>query len=126
MKDPGIAAARSRFDELFDEAVPEILGGTHAIDVPPRPRGGRWPVSVTLMPSQVEGQRLTDLMIQLLPFAGPNHFLTGHPGAQHVTVRALEDRRDDIPEDDPAIVATCAPSQEQRVEAARCVSTWSV
>lgn len=95
MNDSGIVAARPRFDALFDEAVPRVLGATHVIDVPPRPGGGRWPVSVALMPNEVEGRRFTELMTQLLPFSGPGHFLTGHPAALHVTVRALEDRRND-------------------------------
>lgn len=103
MNDSGIVAARPRFDALFDEAVPRVLGATHVIDVPPRPGGGRWPVSVALMPNEVEGRRFTELMTQLLPFSGPGHFLTGHPAALHVTVRALEDRRNDIQPDDPAV-----------------------
>lgn len=93
---------RSRFDELFDGAVPHILGQTHTRDVVPR-TGGRWPISAALLLSPTQALPLTSVVEQMLPLVGPHHFLTGRPAALHVTVRALEHRRENIPLDDPVV-----------------------
>jgi len=93
---------RSRFDELFDAAVPHILGQTHTRDVVPR-TGGRWPISAALLLSPTQALPLTSVVEQMLPLVGPHHFLTGRPAALHVTVRALEHRRENIPLDDPVV-----------------------
>ena len=91
----------SRFDELFDEAVPRVLEQRHVRDVVPR-AGGRWPLSAALLPDPSQGRRLTEVMERLLPMAGPHHFCTGSAAALHLTVRALEHRRDGIGPDDLA------------------------
>lgn len=93
---------RSRFDELFDEAVPCVLGRTHICDAVPR-AGGRWPISAALLLPPTQALPLTSIVEQMLPLVGPDHFLTGRPAALHVTVRALEHRRENIPADDPAV-----------------------
>lgn len=93
---------RSRFEELFKEAVPSILGRAHVCDVVPQ-AGGRWPLSAALLPGPGQGQQLTRVMEQLLPSVGPDHFLTGSRAALHLTVRALEHRREHVPPDDPAV-----------------------
>lgn len=93
---------RSRFDKLFDEAVPHVLGRTHICDVVPR-TGGRWPISAALLLPPTQALPLTSIVEQMLPLVGPHHFLTGRPAALHVTVRALEHRRENVPPDDPAV-----------------------
>jgi len=92
---------KSRFDELFDDAVPSILAGTHLCDEVPQEGGDRWPLTAALLPNRT--QHTTRVLEQLLPFAGPHHFLTGSPAAIHLTVRALEHRREHVPPDDPAV-----------------------
>lgn len=97
---PAIRSAR--FDELFDEAEPAILGGRHVCDVVPG-EGGRWPISAVLLPSPPQGAPLSQVTQQLLPLVGPDHLLSGHPLALHVTVRALEFRREHVGLDDPTV-----------------------
>ena len=76
MAPTGRAGPRSRFDELFDEAVPPVLGRTHVRDVVPQP-GGRWPLTVALLPDQAQARALTALLDQILPLVGTDHFLAG-------------------------------------------------
>lgn len=92
----------TRFAELFEESAPSILGGTQLRDVVPQ-AGGRWPLTVVLLPGPEQGRRLTQTTRQLRPLVGPDHFLTGSPAAQHLTVRALEHRREHVPPDDPVL-----------------------
>ncbi len=81
------------FDDLFGQAVPALLGGSHRRDEPPVD-GGRWPVSVVALPDRRTRDLLADVMDEALVHAGPGHFETGRVDASHVTVRALEPYRD--------------------------------
>lgn len=75
MNEEGIATAPAGFAELFAEAVPWVLGNTRVIDLPHRGAAMVAGERALLLDSE-EGQRLTDLVTQLLPFAGPNDFRT--------------------------------------------------
>lgn len=55
--------------------------------------GGRWPVSVVLVPPRGVASRLDELMRGLLGCVGEGHLLTGRDDAVHITVRALETHR---------------------------------
>jgi hypothetical protein len=92
----------SRYDELFAEAVPLIMGQRHRREVPPV-EGGRWPVSVLSAPDPVLTGSLDSITETLIELAGPGHFQTGRAGSGHFTVRALELYREVVPDDDPAL-----------------------
>jgi hypothetical protein len=93
-----------KFDQLFAIAAPQISAGTHHREEIPRD-GGRWPVSVILRPSPESGlaHALDALTAEAAELAGPGHWQTGQLGSAHLTVRALEPRRELIPPDDPAV-----------------------
>lgn len=101
MADAAQTSHRSRFDQLFREAAPRVLAQRHTCDVVPT-TGGRWPLTAVFLPRRDQGRPLADVVEQLLPLAGPGHFCSGSPDALHVTVRALEHRREAIPRGDPA------------------------
>ena len=105
-----------RFDELFEEAVPRLLAGTHQRDVPPV-EGGRWPVSVVLLPDDGLAGRLHALTLEAAAVAGPGHWHTGAADASHFTVRALEGYRSGVGCDDP-LVQRCSRAMQRA--AARC------
>ena len=90
------------FDRLFAEAAPLIRQGLHQRDSPPV-EGGRWPVGVVLRPDQASAERLEQLMTEVDALAGPGHFRTGIAGSVHFTVRALEEYREVVREDDEAV-----------------------
>ncbi|WP_152360216.1 hypothetical protein [Microlunatus speluncae] len=91
-----------RFHELFDETVPLIIEQRHHRERPPV-EGGRWPVSVVIFPDRDLGDRLDTITRELIKLAGPGHFHTGILGSAHLTVRALERFRSEIPEADAAV-----------------------
>jgi hypothetical protein len=94
----------TKFDHLFALAAPRISAGTHQRDEIPRD-GGRWPVSVVLRPAPDAelAHALDALTAEAAELAGPGHWQTGQLGSAHLTVRALEPRREVIPPDDPAV-----------------------
>ncbi len=106
----------SRFDELFAEAAPLIATQEHQRDEVPA-EGGRWPISVVLVPNDDVAARLDALARAALRLAGPGHFATGCRGSAHLTVRSLERYRGNVRHDDAAVVRYRAALQ--RV-AARC------
>lgn len=106
----------TRFDQLFDEAVPRLLAGTHQRDEPPR-EGGRWPVSVVLTPEDSLAGRLHALTLEAAALAGPGHWHTGTTGSAHFTVRALEGYRSAAQADDAAVVRYARAMERA---AARC------
>lgn len=115
---PPLAQSRPvSFDRLFYDAVPNILAGDHQRDTPPVD-GGRWPVSVLLMPSRPVAARLDEITRELTEIAGPRHFLTGTQDYVHFTVRALERYRAAIAPDDP-FVRRCATAMA--AAARRCL-----
>jgi hypothetical protein len=77
------------FEQLFQDAVPALVAGTHRRDAPPVD-GGRWPVSVIARPPAHVRDALEATMLQALPYVGPGHFHTGRRDSVHVTIRALE------------------------------------
>ncbi|MFI5690678.1 hypothetical protein ACIA58_02470 [Kribbella sp. NPDC051586] len=92
-----------KFDQLFTDAARQIAQGTHQRDELPKD-GGRWPVSVVLRPPLDElAHALDALTAEAAALAGPGHWETGQLGSAHLTVRALEPRRDVIPPDDPTL-----------------------
>ncbi|NIK56250.1 hypothetical protein [Kribbella shirazensis] len=112
----------TKFDHLFAAAVPRIANGTHQRDELPR-EGGRWPISVVLRPSpdSTLAHTLDALTQEAAELAGPGHWQTGRLGAAHLTVRALEPRRENIPPDDPAVARYLSALQR-----ATARSTWPV
>jgi hypothetical protein len=112
----------SKFDLLYDDAVPLIATGRHRRDTVPE-EGGRWPVSVVLRPA-ADGdlsRRLDDLTRSAAELAGPGHWHTGRPGSAHLTVRALEWYREIVDPAEPTIhryraamdraAANCGPAR---------------
>ncbi|TCC37218.1 hypothetical protein [Kribbella sindirgiensis] len=94
----------TKFDHLFTTATPRIAAGTHQRDELPR-EGGRWPVSVVLRPaldSRV-AHTLDAVTQEAADLAGPGHWQTGQLGSAHLTVRALEPRREQLAADDPVV-----------------------
>lgn len=91
-------------DGRFGTAPQLIKTQQHRREVPLR-EGGRWPVSVILQPDpeSAVSMALHQLMLEAMEFAGSDHWRTGRPGTAHLTVRALERRRDNVAADDPAI-----------------------
>lgn len=62
-------------------------------------------MSVMLQPDPTSSLsvELERLMAEALKFAGQAHWRTGRPGTAHLTVRALERRRENVAADDPAV-----------------------
>ncbi|MFF0339945.1 hypothetical protein [Kribbella sp. NPDC004875] len=109
-----------RFDHLFATAAPRIATGTHLRDELPR-EGGRWPVSVVLRPSPGTelAHTLDAVTREAAELAGPGHWETGQLGSAHLTVRALEPRREVIPPGDAAIAR-----YQSALDRATARSTW--
>lgn len=102
--DAGATGVSGALDGRFDAARDLIMTQRHRRDERPRP-GGRWPVSVVMLPdpdSRVSAS-LEGLMDQAIGFAGPHHRRTGRSGTAHLTIRALEHRRDGVTPNDPAV-----------------------
>ena len=88
------------FDRLCDRGREMILAGTHYRDTPPV-EGGRWGPVVVFMPDPACVDRLAAITGGLMDVAGPGHWPTGAAHAVHVTVRAIQAYRVDIPPVDP-------------------------
>ncbi len=99
-------SAGVRFDELFESGAAALLSGRHRREPPPA-EGGRWPASIVLRLPEVAVRVLAGWTGELSALAGPGHLLTGSPAAVHVTVRALEPRREAADARDP-FVRRCA------------------
>ncbi|MDG4789349.1 hypothetical protein O7626_26070 [Micromonospora sp. WMMD1102] len=91
------------FDRLFARGSAAVLAGTHYRDSPPVD-GGRWGLSIVLPPDPESTVRLAAVTAEALAVAGPGHWPTGSPAAVHLTVRALEAHRSNVPEGDPLAV----------------------
>ncbi|TCC11016.1 hypothetical protein [Kribbella soli] len=89
---------------MFTTAAPRIAAGTHQRDELPR-EGGRWPLSVVLRPAPESrlSHALDAVTQEAAELAGPGHWQTGQLGSAHLTVRALEPRREHLPADDPVV-----------------------
>jgi hypothetical protein len=94
----------TKFDQLFDAAVPLVSAGRHQRDSPPV-EGGRWPVSVVLRPPADTDliHRLDEITAEAAALAGPDHWQTGQAGSAHLTVRALETYRSEVECTEPVI-----------------------
>jgi hypothetical protein len=86
------------FDRLFDRGRDAVLSGTHYRDSPPV-EGGRWGISVILLPDAECTQRLDAITAEARRVAGGGHWPTGSRPAVHVTVRALEPHRSAVADD---------------------------
>lgn len=80
------------FDRLFARGRDAVLSGTHVRDVPPV-NGGRWGMSVVLVPDAATTEALAGTTAEAITLAGDGHWPTGAPEAVHVTVRAIEPHR---------------------------------
>ncbi|BCJ38495.1 hypothetical protein Athai_59980 [Actinocatenispora thailandica] len=89
------------FDRLFDRGREAVLAGSHYRDTPPVD-GGRWGISVVLLPDSDCAERLDATTAAALSVAG-THWPTGARRSLHVTVRALEAHRSHLPDDDPGV-----------------------
>ena len=100
----GTTIQPTKFDQLFDAAVPLISAGHHQRDSPPA-EGGRWPVSVVLRPpADADLNHLLDeITAEAAALAGPDHWQTGQAGSAHLTVRALETYRSEVECTEPVI-----------------------
>jgi len=107
---------------LFTTAAPQIAQGTHQREELPKD-GGRWPLSVVLRPPQdcALAHALDALTTDAAALAGPGHWETGQLGSAHLTVRALEPRRDVIPPGDPTLTR-----YQSALHRATKASTWPV
>ncbi|GIJ70976.1 hypothetical protein [Virgisporangium ochraceum] len=86
------------FDRLFVRGRDAVLSGAHVRDVPPVD-GGRWGMSVVLVPDRSTRTALAAATADALAVAGDDHWPTGTPHAVHVTVRAIEPYRTTPPGD---------------------------
>lgn len=111
--DAGYVAA---FDRLFLRGREAVLAGTHYRDTRPVD-GGRWGMSVALLPDAVATSTLARLTAEAMAVAGPWHWPTGAPESVHFTVRAMEAYRSDIPTGDP-LAGRCMAALTRA--AARC------
>ena len=92
------------FDGRFDHAPGLIINQQHRREETPH-EGGRWPISIMLTPApdSLVANAVERLMLEAMQYAGPGHWPTGRIGTSHLTVRALEHRRESIPADDPGV-----------------------
>ena len=95
-------ATRARFDELQSGGERAVLDGTHTRETP-LADGGRYGLSIVLLPDRPTADRLGQLTAEALVEAGPGHWPTGSPDTLHVTIRALEAHRSKVPADDPLV-----------------------
>jgi hypothetical protein len=100
----GTTIQPTKFDQLFDAAVPLVSAGRHQRDSPPV-EGGRWPVSVVLRPPADTDliHPLDEITAEAAALAGPDHWQTGQAGSAHLTVRALETYRSAVECTEPVI-----------------------
>lgn len=89
------------FDRLFERGRAAVLAGSHYRDTAPVD-GGRWGISVVLLPDDACAERLDEITAEALAVAG-THWPTGARPSLHITVRALEPHRSTVPDDDPAV-----------------------
>jgi hypothetical protein len=92
----------TRFDDLYELGRTAILSRTHDCDKPPVD-GGRWGIAVILKPTKELTARLGEITNEAMRVAGTHHWPTGSPSAAHITVRALEPHRSNVPDDDPSV-----------------------
>jgi hypothetical protein len=110
---------RAVFDRLFTQGSRAVRGGTHYRDTPPAD-GGRWGMSVVLLPDGPAADRLAAVTDEAMELCGAAHWPTGAPEAVHFTVRALEAHRSVVPPDDP-LAGRCAAVLRRSAAGARAV-----
>jgi hypothetical protein len=93
------AQYRAVFDRLHQRGCAAVLAGTHYRDTPPV-EGGRWGPTVVFGPDRGSVERLAAVTDEAIAVAGPGHWPTGAPHAVHITVRAIQAHRVDIPAGD--------------------------
>ncbi|KNX37273.1 hypothetical protein [Luteipulveratus halotolerans] len=103
----------SPFDALFERSAPLAQAGDHRRDVVPE-ENGRWPISLVVDQPPELTCALRPLTDAARTLVGPGHFVTGHPEAAHITLRALEPRRAATRKED-AFVRRCAAALERAV-----------
>lgn len=107
------------FHRLFEQGRAAVLSGTNHRDTPPVD-GGRWGLSVVLVPDSHAMTRLAAITTEAVSIAGGPHWPTGAPDAVHFTVRAIQVHRSVVPRDDPLEVR-CAAALRRAAAPARPV-----
>ena len=105
------------FERLAAEGAAHTLAGTHTRESPPVEGAPRWPVSCLLLPHADLAGHLDTVTAQAAQLAGGAHWRTGARGFAHVTVRALEHHRAEVPAGDETVARYGAALQRA---AARC------
>ena len=95
-------AYAERFDRLFTQGSAAALAGTHHREIPLFD-GGRYGLSVALLPPADDARRLGELACEATEVAGGGHWMTGSEATVHFTVRCLEPYRDHLPAGDPFV-----------------------
>jgi hypothetical protein len=116
---PGEAGYRGAFDRLFERGRDAVLSGAHYRDTPPV-EGGRWGLSVVLLPDMSSMERISTVTAEAMRLAGPGHWPTGVVEAVHFTVRAIQVHRRMVPADDP-LELRCAAGLRRAAAAARSI-----
>jgi hypothetical protein len=110
------AQYRAVFDRLFERGRAAVLARTHYRDTPPV-EGGRWGPTVLFVPDRGCVERLAAVTDEAMAVAGPRHWPTGAPSAVHVTVRAIQAHRADVPGGDPVTSRAAAAMARAATEA---------
>lgn len=96
----GVTGENPRFGELFAEGRAAVLGGSPTVQAPPVTGGSRWGMSVVLRPEGQVLSALDDVTREAMSYAGDGQWPTGTARSSHLTVRALEPHREEVPADD--------------------------
>lgn len=93
------------FDGRFDSARDLIRRQEHHRQGPPAVGVRNWQTSALLQPGpdSAVAQRLNDLMLEALEYAGSSHWRTGRIGTSHLTVRSIGVRQEGVRPDDLAV-----------------------
>jgi hypothetical protein len=105
------------FERLAAEGAAHVLAGSHARESTPVEGGSRWSVSCLLLPGDELAAELDAVTTEASRLTGDSHWRTGARGFAHVTVRALEHHRAQVPSGDETVARYAAAL---RRAAARC------
>jgi hypothetical protein len=105
------------FERLAAEGAGHVLAGSHARESTPVEGGSRWSVSCLLLPGDELAAELDAVTTEASRLTGDSHWRTGARSFAHVTVRALEHHRAQVPSGDETVARYAAAL---RRAAARC------